>query len=218
MEIWITDLDNGGRIQIPMLPEKITTTAGTRFLEYDIMSIGEVRVPLGEDLTRFKWSAYLPGAPLKNMPYVQAWSDPIAMQSRFSFWRQRGTRLLLCITDSPINHAVYLEEYDCSQSGPHGSIEYSISFCIAKDVAVDAKPGNRTVGGSENTAQTQNTYTVKAGDTLYKIASKTMGSGSKWRQLYEANKELIDSRNQKDGKYAVFIYTIYPGQVLTIPK
>ena len=49
-------------------------------------------------------------------------------------------------------------------------------------------------------------YTVEKGDSLWRIAAKELGSGSKWTEIYEANKETIRDPN-----------LIYVGQVLTIP-
>jgi nucleoid-associated protein YgaU len=48
------------------------------------------------------------------------------------------------------------------------------------------------------------TYEVKPGDNLSKIASKY--SGISWKDIYEANKDLIKDPDK-----------IYPGQVLKIP-
>ena len=49
-------------------------------------------------------------------------------------------------------------------------------------------------------------YTVQKGDSLWKIAQEKLGSGYKWNEIYEANKESIQDPNR-----------IYMGQVLHIP-
>ena len=51
-----------------------------------------------------------------------------------------------------------------------------------------------------------NSYTVKAGDSLWKIAKNVLGSGTEWTRLYEANKDIIANPN-----------FIQVGQVLTVP-
>ena len=39
-------------------------------------------------------------------------------------------------------------------------------------------------------------YKVKKGDTLYKIAKKHYGDGSKWKNIYNANKKKISNPNK----------------------
>ena len=50
-------------------------------------------------------------------------------------------------------------------------------------------------GGASTTAKTgavvYETYTVKAGDTLSKIAKKKYGNADLWRLIHEANKDRI---------------------------
>ena len=50
------------------------------------------------------------------------------------------------------------------------------------------------------------TYKVKAGDNLSKIAKEQLGDASKWKEIYEANKDIISDPN-----------SIYVGQELVIP-
>lgn len=50
-------------------------------------------------------------------------------------------------------------------------------------------------------------YTVVSGDTLSAIAKKTLGSASKYPEIFEANKPMLTDPDK-----------IYPGQVLRIPK
>jgi len=49
-------------------------------------------------------------------------------------------------------------------------------------------------------------HTVEKGDTLWAIAEKTMGNGSKYTEIFEANKPMLSHPDK-----------IYPGQVLRIP-
>ena len=50
------------------------------------------------------------------------------------------------------------------------------------------------------------TYTVKSGDSLSKIAKHLYGDAKQWRKIYEANMDKIKNPD-----------LIYPGQVFTIP-
>jgi len=50
-------------------------------------------------------------------------------------------------------------------------------------------------------------YTIKAGDTLSKIAKEHYGNAQKYNEIFEANREVIKDPNK-----------IYPGQQIRIPK
>ncbi len=50
-------------------------------------------------------------------------------------------------------------------------------------------------------------HTVEKGDTLWAIASKTLGNGARYEEIFEANKPMLSHPDK-----------IYPGQVLIIPK
>ena len=52
----------------------------------------------------------------------------------------------------------------------------------------------------------ERTYTVEKGDTLSHIAKAQYGKASKWRAIFEANRDLLDDPDK-----------IFPGQVLKIP-
>ena len=54
------------------------------------------------------------------------------------------------------------------------------------------------VGGS--------TYTVKAGDSLSKIAKNELGDGNAWKKILEANRDVLDDPDK-----------IFPGQTLKLP-
>jgi len=50
-------------------------------------------------------------------------------------------------------------------------------------------------------------YVIKSGDTLWAIASKFLGNGSKYPEIFEANREVIEDPDK-----------IFPGQKIRIPR
>lgn len=72
---------------------------------------------------------------------------------------------------------------------------------------------NVKAGGSSTAAPLEkkepagaSTYTVQAGDSLWKISQKLYGDGNQWRRIYEANRDTIKDPD-----------VIHPGQTFTIP-
>jgi nucleoid-associated protein YgaU len=51
------------------------------------------------------------------------------------------------------------------------------------------------------------TYTVKSGDTLWRISEEIYGNGSKYMKIFEANTDLLEHPDR-----------IFPGQELKIPE
>lgn len=71
------------------------------------------------------------------------------------------------------------------------------------------EPEPATAPTPEATAETPagRTYTVQAGDSLWKIATEMYGSGAKYMTIFEANRDQLDNPDK-----------IFPGQELKIPE
>lgn len=57
------------------------------------------------------------------------------------------------------------------------------------------------------TAEVFETYEIKSGDSLSKIAKKKLGNAKDWKLIFEANKDTIKDPDK-----------IFPGQKIKIPK
>jgi len=71
---------------------------------------------------------------------------------------------------------------------------------VVADIAVKPKPG------VDAPVSSMKTYTVKAGDTLSKIARDYLGNANDYMKVFEVNKDQLSDPDQ-----------IKPGQVLKIP-
>jgi nucleoid-associated protein YgaU len=75
-----------------------------------------------------------------------------------------------------------------------------------KDVVAEIQVTGGGGGTATATATKEQTYTVKAGDTLSKIAKEHLGSANDYMKIFEANKDQLSDPDK-----------IKPGQVLRIP-
>lgn len=214
IDIFITEKDTGSSWQVPWIPEKISFRSATKFASYSILDLGEVKVPNGQELSEFKWESILPGKGSSDSPFIHGdWEDPKNIQSMFSLWRSRGTELKLLITGTPVNHDVFLVDYEMEYSGGYGDYTYAVAFTDSKNIKVKTiskassnnNPSTKPI--TRPTAPTPSTHTVKSGDTLWAISLKYLGSGSRYKEIFNANRNILKDPNK-----------IKPGQVLKIPK
>jgi len=262
MEIYLTDLSSGYRLQFPMLPEEIAIRTGTIFQQYTVIALGDIKLPAGDELRRFSWNGMLPGQSRQGEPYVTGWISPDYIHTMItSYWMSNRSKLRLLITNSPVNMNVYIEKFDMELSGGHGDYRYEIDLVEARDLVVrhpsvwivqdppPAQPPNVTVvgptgGGGSNVSVVgptdfvstsgsveaaslsaarpetpqPKTYTVVAGDTLWGIAQRFLGDGSRYGEIISANLKVLDLEAQKYGhKSSENGYWLFPGTVLTIP-
>lgn len=70
----------------------------------------------------------------------------------------------------------------------------------------NVQSGSSSVPASPETGAHARTYTVRGGDSLWKISEEMYGDGNQWNRIYEANRDRIKDPDM-----------IQPGWVLTIP-
>lgn len=93
----------------------------------------------------------------------------------------------------------------------------SVNVDGLKGGVLAAAPAAEAAGGDMESAETpadadageqpSEYYTIVSGDTLGGIAAKFLGSGSRYPEIFEANREVIEDPNK-----------IFPGQKIRIPR
>lgn len=88
-------------------------------------------------------------------------------------------------------------EIELKQYRDYGTKICNVSFTKTKATIINNRASNKEVA---------KTYTVKKGDCLWAVAKKLYGKGSRYTDIYNANKDKVANPS-----------LIYPGQVLKIP-
>ena len=221
VDIYIKEAEGSREIRIPWLPDKVNCdSGGTRMISYEILDVGDVDVPSGSNLTTFSWDSCFPGEGHKDLPFLRgAWQNPRNYQSLLSEWRENGTPLRIIMTGTPINHDVYLFDYNMVYEGGSGDYKYDIVFKKRRDIKIIASKvavSTSTSGSSSGSSGT--THEVKTGDTLWAIAKKYLGNGARYGEIYNLNKTIIEETAKKRGKKSSDGgHWIYPGTILQIP-
>ena len=114
---------------------------------------------------------------------------------------------------------VMQEDTVCSLRGTCDSIEAKEKAIlmagnikgVSAVVAVRLKVAETATAEEEDTAFEASTdtqyYTVESGDTLWGISAKFLGNGSKYKEIFEANREVIEDPDK-----------IFVGQKIRIPS
>lgn len=220
VDIYIRERNGSREIRVPWLPEQIKyESGGTIIATYDILNQGEVVVPSGTGLARISWDSQFPGENRTDTGMLRGRQrDPSYYHKILERWRSKGTALNLMVTGYPINKDVILENYNATPAGGFGDMEYSVAFVEDLDITIKTKKNTSNSSANKRPAQTTTAYTIKKGDTLWAIAKRFLGAGSKWPIIYNANKAIIESTAKKYGKSSSDNgWWIYPGVTIQIP-
>jgi len=103
-----------------------------------------------------------------------------------------------------------IEDYSFTESADNGyDVIMDITLREYRAFGAVYVEGSRESSLSTERTDTEkkaNTYTVVSGDSLWKIAKRIYGDGSKWKDIFNANKDKITNSN-----------FIKVGMVLNIP-
>ena len=228
MDIKLIPVGNRGSIfTFPALPEQIKGKSAIKYQSFDIISQGAVKVPKGTDVTEISWDAEFFGRTKKEEAIVRKneWKEPIECVNIIYDFIKNGIVLNLIVTETWINMDVTISSFQPSVYGAYGNIKYTISFVEKKVLEIydtnDLKVGlsvKKTNPRSDLNDVAGSIYIVKSGDTLWGIASMKLGAGTKWVNIYEANKETIEAAARDHGKSSSdHGHWIWPGTELIIP-
>lgn len=220
VEIYAREKGGSREIRFPLLPENIKYTSGdTEFVTYDIMNRGPVSMPTGTGLACISWEADFPGEGRSEDPSIRGtWNVPKYYHDILEDWKVKGTTINILVVGYPWNFDAHVKTYRGDAYGACGDLAYEIEFQEHRDITIKTTAQASASNKPSRVSTKTTTYTIQTGDTLWKIAQKFLGAGSKWKTIYNANKDIIESTAKKRGrKSSDNGHWIFPGVKLAIP-
>lgn len=216
---------DGTTYPIPVLPETLSVKCAGNSQTAMVLGLGEINRLRGQALTEVAWESFFPAD--LSLPCISATRayEPSEYARRISAFlgKKKAGRLYIEGDGIDLSLPVSVDSFSYEErGGQEGDLYYTIRLREWKDyspISVSVGRGDQPTGRAsqqdrEGTPGKTGPHTVVAGDCLWMIAQTYYGDGSRYPEIYAANKAQIDAGNRGTGNPK---YTIYPGQVFTIP-
>lgn len=139
MDIYLTAKSNGERLRFPLLPDRINVKTGALPVSFQIIKLGEARIPRGTALTGVSWNGVLPGASMKDVSFVFDWQEPNVIVKLLNDWEGRGETLTLMVTETTINADVFIESFTYEHYGVD-NVSYTLNLTQRRELYVETVP------------------------------------------------------------------------------
>jgi LysM repeat protein len=221
--------------RLPTNPEEIEVSSTQAIDKFEVLKLGQIAVPTHMELKQYsfecefplQWNSYVESKePDFQFPFMNFLGSRSAFLpagyyiNLFSKIRSEATPVRFMagrvisnkeLYDDSINTLVLIEDLTIKERAGEEGDKY-ISFKLLEYQEFDrvkTKDDTQRLGSpNDNKTNPKNkgTYVVQSGDSLWAIAKKYYGNGSKYTKIYNANKDKIKNPS-----------LIYPGQKLVIP-
>lgn len=140
MYMYLTAKPSGGRLQIPLLPDRLGVRTNATTITAQIINLGEIKIPRGTSLTGYSWNGELPGEHMKNYPFVTAWQQPRLIIDILTDWMKRNQLLTFIVTGASINEDVFIETFSYEYK-PNGNVGYNIALTASRGLSIKTVAG-----------------------------------------------------------------------------
>lgn len=220
-----------GNILLPVTPSSLSVKINNQNKTYNLINDSEINVLKNAGLTDIEFEFLLPNVKYPFAVYKKKFETADVFLNKIEKLKTNLESFqFIVIRTLPDKSALFstnikvsLESYTIKESAKenatdivvsiklkqyktYGTKVYSISIGNSGDNKKVTKKTKRETSKSPAPKLKNKTYKVVKGDCLWTIAKKFYDDGSKYKLIYEANKDKIKNPN-----------LIYPGQILIIP-
>jgi hypothetical protein len=219
IEFWLTL--GKYKLRFPVNPESLSVSSPFGYDDIPVSQLGEITNIGWRGLREITFSSFWPKHYDPTYCNYSGFMDPIEFIKKVESFRASRVPSRFIVTGIPgMNLEVTIRDfqYEVEKFGSPGDVYFTITLKEWRDVDVRVldltKKRTKSSKGRPPSAKARQratnppkSYTVKSGDSLWKIAKIVYGNGAQWRKIYEANKKTIGANPNK----------LKVGQKLVIP-
>ncbi|TCJ04092.1 LysM peptidoglycan-binding domain-containing protein [Cytobacillus praedii] len=194
-EIWLLFNNEAEGFQLPENPSSIQIKDANSNKTYHISGIGEINVLKDPSLTEYTFEGVFPS---QKSPLVIAKRalEPKIYVDYIRKWMVSKQPIRFKFTGSTfsINTLASIEAFEWKEAGGAvGDIEYKLSlkkyvhYAAQKVKVVNQAAANKQASPRPDNRAPAKTYKLVKGDSLWKIAQKFLGSGSRYKEIQKLN-------------------------------
>ena len=196
-----------GQLVFPLLPESLTLTQQAAHQRVTLWDLGEVTQLRSPGQLTLSFSGFFPG---EGSPTAAG----AARQLREMMTTHAAQLFVVAGVPFPLSMQMTVEELTLTQqAGDEDGIHYALTlreyrtptFTTIVTTADSGSGGTAALPQRPDSRPAETRYTVVKGDSLWAIARRFLGSGSRYPEIARLNQ--IPNSN-----------LIYPGQVLRLPE
>lgn len=217
-------------VLLPVTPEAMKVKITNKNKTVTLINDGEVNILKRAGLSEISFTALLPSVKYPFSQYQNGFQGANYYLSKFESLKTglKPFKFQVIRGDGSFDttFTVSLEEYTIDEDADKYGRDVFVTITllqyqqyVTKTITFQSQ-GAATVNDTRDTStkKAEVTYTVKSGDSLWAIARTKLGRGSRYPEIYNLNKDVIESTAKKYGKASSSNgWWIYPGTVLKLP-
>lgn len=206
-------------IRLPQNPEKIEFSSELDIEELSVIGLGKISAANDLGLEKIKFETQLPHLVSSLVETSNSFKGPDYYLDKFKKWRKEKVPVrFICSNGITKDKSilVLIKNVDIEEkAAEEGDFYISLELIEYKPYELRELPNNPSLVYKKPTPPraanppkpAKQSYVIKSGDTLWGIAQRFLGNGSKWPSIYNINKPPLGGNPN----------LIYPGQRITIP-
>lgn len=222
-----------GEVLLPVAPEKVSTKIKGKNKTATLINEGEINLLKAPGLTEWKFKALFPNTEYRFARYPEGYRPGgyylDALEQLMTGGRPFRFRILRTHDggemDWKTDAQASLESYTVDEEAESGG-DFLVEIELKRYQNWGTKVLTIKDGAASSTAQRDpeplkpkgKEYTIQTGDTLWGIAQRFLGDGTKYHEIYLANRKVLDDeaarRGMGSGMGERWIFT---GTKITIP-